>query len=211
MSNGQAAECDDDISPRGSRWGWSTFTALPLWARPNPTLDRGISSAPQAVKVTHINTHSGQISGRLCLCARAWVWNWDFHSQGQSLLGWNRHGWAGRDRAGEDSKRASWVGDGWLSWVRGGQKKKKKSEKERERERERNRWMGGFIKLPLFSLSVAWHHSGIGAISQPLAESQFIHKAWTAASAPNDAMIQQSRQPDPTNKGQYAFYHAIEL
>lgn len=208
MSNGQATECDDDISPRGSRWGCSTFTALPLWARPNPTLDRGTSLAPQAVKVTHINTHIhihiklvavfACAPERGCeigiFTARAKVYWAGIGTDGQGGTGLGKIA----------RKHLGWVMGDWVGWGVG---KKKK----RARERERNQWMGGFIKLPLFSLSVAWHHSGIGAISQPLAESQFIHKAWTAASAPNDAMIQQSRQPDPTNKGQYAFYHAIEL
>lgn len=85
---------------------------------------------------------------------------------------------------------------------------KRNKRRRKERVKETHKWMGGFIKLPLFSSSLEWHHSGISAISQPLAETQFIHKAWTAASTQMMQWYEQSRQPDPTNKGQYAFYQA---
>lgn len=119
-------------------------------------------------------------------------------------------GRAGQGRAGQGKiarehpgwVRGDWVGGRGIShqpviWAHHKTREPGVGTAGRERERETEEWMGGLIMLPLFSSSLEWHHSGISAISQPLAETCFIHKAWTAASTQNDATIQAEQATRP--------------
>lgn len=120
--------------------------------------------------------------------------------------GQHKVGWAGLDWTREDSKGASWMHESWLSGVVESESPacnmnpsldKRTGGGYREREKETDQWMGGLTKAPSLLLvsgvTSQWDQCHLPASGR----DSFIHKAWTAASTQNDAMIQAEQATRP--------------